>query len=192
VRGGGSLVLSLPEPTSLDKEAALQRQIISLPVKIRSVLFCTFASSLAFRPLYQLYKYYSRLGVDKTGIKSEYIARFLKRKLNLRCGLQIYHFLLYTDKIFIWDMIRNGKAAVGGSFLQRMFDVSPCFGDDSSFLQFPQSDLDVYCTNELDVKLLKDRFGFHQAFADIDPGFYQSTYILTEKDQQNIQVYSSV
>jgi hypothetical protein len=84
------------------------------------------------------------------------MAHFLEREMNRRAGSFLTQYLKFLDQRIIWELLMKGDVFISGSCLQRISDVSPCFG--SSFSAFSESDLDVYCKNTDIYKALELAF----------------------------------
>jgi hypothetical protein len=76
--------------------------------------------------------------------------------MNRRAGSFLTQYLKFLGQRHIWELLMKGDVFISGSSIQRILDVSPCFG--SAFSNFHESDLDVYCLSDKTYFELQQEF----------------------------------
>jgi hypothetical protein len=106
----------------------------------------------------------SRLGMVST---------FLEKRLNGRFGTFLYQAFKFLGLVDVWRLIVSGAVTVSGSILQRLLDVSPCFGTPSAFPSFFLSDIDIYPSSLDTFSAIKE------SYCDIGYDAIQEEYVRT-------------
>jgi hypothetical protein len=98
------------------------------------------------------------------------ISNYLEARLNERFKTFLFGLFKLIGLLDLWDLIQAGKISVSGSTMQRLLDISPCFGTPASFGSFSSSDVDIYTNN------LESFNAIRESYAKTTPAYYDSHY----------------